>query len=318
MNQRLDPPAPSDDFDTPMPAPRLRERVAFGTAGLPVFFLAAALVLAGLALVLIGALDLAGDGAGTLPVVLVVAGGLALLGGSVLGAGLIMVAPGEARVIQFLGRYVGTVRMDGLRWVNPFTFRRKISTRIRNHETGVNKVNDADGSPIEIAAVVVWRVTDTARAVFEVDDYIEFVNIQTDTAVRHIATTYPYDAHGEEQLSLRENTTEITDRLSAEIAARVESAGVEVIESRITHLAYAQEIAGAMLRRQQAGAVVAARQRIVEGAVGMVQMALDRLAEQEVVDLDEERKATMVSNLLVVLCADRDTQPVVNTGSLYN
>ena len=226
-------------------------------------------------------------------------------------------APGEARVVQFLGRYVGTVRLDGLRWVNPFTVRRRISTRIRNHETAVTKVNDADGSPIEIAAVVVWRVTDTARAMFEVDDYNEFVTIQAETAVRHIATSYPYDSHGEE-LSLRENTTEITDKLSAEIAARVESAGVEVIESRITHLAYAQEIAGAMLRRQQAGAVVAARQRIVEGAVGMVQLALDKLAEEQVVDLDEERKATMVSNLLVVLCADRDTQPVVNTGSLYN
>jgi len=229
-----------------------------------------------------------------------------------------MVAPGEARVIQFLGRYVGTVRQDGLRWINPFTFRRRISTRIRNHETAVTKVNDADGNPIEIAAVVVWRITDTARAVFEVDDYNEFVNIQAETAVRHIATSYPYDAHGEEQLSLRENASEITEKLSVEIAARVEAAGVEVIESRLTHLAYAQEIAGAMLRRQQAGAVIAARQRIVEGAVGMVQLALRQLTEQDVVELDEERKAAMVSNLLVVLCSDRDTQPVVNTGSLYN
>jgi regulator of protease activity HflC (stomatin/prohibitin superfamily) len=249
--------------------------------------------------------------------VLIVAGSLVLVAASIVGAGLIMVAPGEARVIQFLGRYVGTVREDGLRWINPFTMRRKISTRIRNHETAVTKVNDADGSPIVIAAVVVWRVTDTARAVFEVDDYGKFVNIQTETAVRHVATSYPYDAHGDD-LSLRQNTTEITDQLSAEIAARVESAGVEVIESRITHLAYAQEIAGAMLRRQQAGAVVAARTRIVEGAVSMVQMALDKLAEEQVVDLDEERKATMVSNLLVVLCGDRDTQPVVNAGSLYN
>ncbi|HEX2133582.1 MAG TPA: SPFH domain-containing protein [Actinophytocola sp.] len=306
-----------DTVGTLMPRPHIRERVAFGTRGLPLLALVVALVLAGVALVLIGVIQLATGSGGALPVVLVVVGGVALVGGSLLGGGLIMVAPGEARVVQFLGRYVGTVRMDGLRWINPFTFRRKISTRIRNHETAVNKVNDADGSPIEIAAVVVWRVTDTARAVFEVDDYIEFVNIQTEAAVRHIATTYPYDAHGDDQLSLRQNTTEITDQLSAEIGVRVESAGVEVIESRITHLAYAQEIAGAMLRRQQAGAVVAARQRIVEGAVGMVQLALDQLAEQDVVDLDEERKAAMVSNLLVVLCADRDTQPVVNTGTLY-
>jgi regulator of protease activity HflC (stomatin/prohibitin superfamily) len=269
------------------------------------------------AMLLVGILRLAKHGPGAGMVVLVAAGGLVLIAGLVVGGGLLMVAPGEARVIQFLGRYVGTVREDGLRWVNPFTMRRRISTRIRNLETAVTKVNDADGNPIEIAAVVVWRVTDTARAMFEVDDYLEFVTIQAETAVRHIATSYPYDSHGED-LSLRQNTTEITDRLSAEIAARVESAGVEVIESRITHLAYAQEIAGAMLRRQQAGAVVAARQRIVEGAVGMVQLALDKLAADEVVDLDEERKATMVSNLLVVLCADRDTQPVVNTGSLYN
>jgi hypothetical protein len=302
--------------EAPMPEPHVRERAAFGTRGLPMLGGAIALGLGGVALTLTGVLSLVrSPGAGG--VVLVVAGSLVLIAASVVGAGLIMVAPGEARVIQFLGRYVGTVREDGLRWINPATMRRKISTRIRNHETAVTKVNDADGSPIEIAAVVVWRVTDTARAVFEVDDYHLFVNIQTETAVRHVATSYPYDAHGDEDLSLRQNTSEITDQLSAEIAARVESAGVEVIESRITHLAYAQEIAGAMLRRQQAGAVVAARQRIVEGAVGMVQMALDKLAEEEVVDLDEERKATMVSNLLVVLCGDRDTQPVVNAGSLY-
>ncbi len=301
-----------------MPQPHVRERPAFGTGGLPLLGLGAALVLGGTAMLLVGVLTMASEGAaGAGLIVLVALGALVILAGIVLTIGLIMVAPGEARVVQFLGRYVGTVRQDGLRWINPFTMRRRISTRIRNHETAVTKVNDADGSPIEIAAVVVWRVTDTARAMFEVDDYNEFVTIQAETAVRHIATSYPYDSHGDE-LSLRQNTTEITDRLSAEIAARVESAGVEVIESRITHLAYAQEIAGAMLRRQQAGAVVAARQRIVEGAVGMVQMALDKLAEQEVVDLDEERKATMVSNLLVVLCADRDTQPVVNAGSLYN
>jgi regulator of protease activity HflC (stomatin/prohibitin superfamily) len=308
-------------IDTPtMPTPHVRERVAFGSSGLPVFGLAALTFLGSAALVLIGVLRVANpNGDGRTPgIVLLVLGALLLVGAAVLSGGLIMVAPGEARVIQFLGRYVGTVRTDGLRFINPFTFRRRISTRIRNHETAVTKVNDADGNPIEIAAVVVWRITDTARAVFEVDDYDQFVNIQAETAVRHIATSYPYDAHGENQLSLRENASEITEKLSLEIAARVEAAGVEVIESRITHLAYAQEIAGAMLRRQQAGAVVAARQRIVEGAVGMVQLALQSLAEKEVVELDEERKATMVSNLLVVLCSDRETQPVVNTGSLYH
>lgn len=308
-------------IDTPtMPAPHVRERIAFGTSGLPVVGLMALAVLGSIALTLIGVLRVASpdDGSHTPGIVLLVIGGVLLLTGGILSGGLIMVSPGEARVLQFLGRYVGTVRTDGLRWVNPFTFRRRVSTRIRNHETAVTKVNDADGSPIEIAAVVVWRMTDTARAMFEVDDYDAFVNIQTETAVRHIATSYPYDAHGDDQLSLRENASEITEKLSAEIAARVEAAGVDVIESRITHLAYASEIAGAMLRRQQAGAVIAARQRIVEGAVGMVQSALRSLAEQDVVELDEERKATMVSNLLVVLCSDRETQPVVNTGSLYH
>jgi hypothetical protein len=307
--------------DTPtMPEPHVRERVAFGSAGLPVLGLVVLAYAVSVVLVVIGiprVVDPAGDPR-TSGVVLLVTGAVLLVAAALLNAGLIMVAPGEARVVQFLGRYVGTVRTDGLRFINPLTFRRRISTRIRNHETAVTKVNDADGNPIEIAAVVVWRITDTARAVFEVDDYDEFVNIQTETAVRHIATSYPYDAHGDEQLSLRENASEITEKLSAEIAARVEAAGVEVIESRITHLAYASEIAGAMLRRQQAGAIVAARQRIVEGAVGMVRLALQELADQDVVDLDEERKATMVSNLLVVLCSDRDTQPVVNTGSLYH
>jgi regulator of protease activity HflC (stomatin/prohibitin superfamily) len=216
-----------------------------------------------------------------------------------------------------LGRYTGTIRTDGLRWVNPLTTRRKISTRIRNHETAPAKVNDVDGNPIDMSAVVVWQVEDTAKAMFEVDDFVEFVAIQTETAVRHIAGSYPYDAHSGEQLSLRTSADEITGRLAMEITARVASAGVRVIESRITRLSYAPEIAQAMLRRQQAGAIVAARQRIVDGAVGMVEAALARLAEHNVVDLDEERKATMVSNLLVVLCGDRDAQPVVNTGSLY-
>ncbi|MEW1638241.1 SPFH domain-containing protein [Streptomyces sp. NPDC093801] len=232
-------------------------------------------------------------------------------------SGLNTVAPGEARVVQLFGRYRGTIRTDGLRWVNPLTSRERISTRVRNHETAVLKVNDAYGNPIELAAVVVWRVADTARAVFEVEDFTEFVETQTEAAVRHIAIEYPYDAHDEGGLSLRGNAEEITEKLAAELALRVDAAGVEIIESRFTHLAYAPEIASAMLQRQQAGAVVAARKQIVEGAVGMVELALTRLAEEEIVDLDPERKAAMVSNLMVVLCGDRAAQPVVNTGTLY-
>nr|WP_314141882.1 SPFH domain-containing protein [uncultured Rhodococcus sp.] len=230
--------------------------------------------------------------------------------------GLTLVQPNQARVLQLFGSsYSGTLRTPGLRWTNPLTYRRAISTRIRNHETGQSKVNDADGNPIEISAIVVWQVADTALASFQVDDYEEFVAVQTESAVRHIAGSYPYDAEG--RMSLRENADEITAAMSEEVHARVRSAGVEVIETRINRLAYAPEIAQAMLRRQQAGAVIAARQQIVEGAVGMVEMALGKLEEKHVVELDEERKATMVSNLLVVLCSDRDTQPVVNTGSLY-
>jgi regulator of protease activity HflC (stomatin/prohibitin superfamily) len=232
--------------------------------------------------------------------------------------GLTPVAPGQARVLQLLGRYVGTVRKDGLRWVNPFTMRRSVSTRIRNQETDVLKVNDLAGNPIDIAAVVVWQVTDTAMASFDVDNFVDFVSIQTETAVRHIASSYPYDNNaGTARLSLRENAEEITAELSREIGHRVAPAGVRIIESRLTRLAYAAEIAQAMLRRQQADAVVAARTRIVEGAVGMVEHALTMLEEQDVVVLDDERKAAMVSNLLVVLCSEQNTQPVVNAGSLY-
>jgi regulator of protease activity HflC (stomatin/prohibitin superfamily) len=245
--------------------------------------------------------------------------GTALLIGAVLGLrGLVQVAPGQARVVQLLGRYTGTIRQTGLRWVNPFTTRRRVSTRIRNHQTEVTKVNDSDGNPIEIAAVVVWQVSDTAKAVFEVDLFEHFVTIQAETAVRHIANSYPYDAHEDTQVSLRDSTEEITRKLAVEIGERVAPAGVTIVEARLSHLAYAPEIAQAMLRRQQAGAVVAARKRIVEGAVGMVDLALTRLSEESIVDLDEERKAAMVSNLLVVLCADRDAQPVVNTGTLYH
>jgi regulator of protease activity HflC (stomatin/prohibitin superfamily) len=231
--------------------------------------------------------------------------------------GLTPVVPGEARVVQLFGTYRGTIREPGLQLVNPIAQRRKVSTRIRNHETPLAKVNDADGNPIEMAAVVVWQVRDTAKAVYSVDDFAAFVAIQTETAVRHIATGYPYDAREEGRLSLRQHADEITARLSAEISERVELAGIAVIESRITRLAYAPEIAQVMLRRQQADAVVAARRRLVEGAVGMVRDALDSLSEQEIVELDEERKATMVSNLLVVLCSEHATQPVVNTGTLY-
>ena len=303
-----------------VPPPHVREKVALATAGLPMAGVGVVLAIGGLGAIAAGIAGFAGgiEMARWLDITVVVVGVLALIMSAVAFGGLTMVNPNEARVLQFLGRYTGTLRLDGLRWVNPFTTRRRVSTRIRNHETAVMKVNDAEGNPIEIAAVVVWQVEDTARAVFEVDDFIEFVGIQTETAVRHIATSYPYDEHSDiNRLSLRENADEITQKLSAEVAARVEAAGVRIIESRITHLAYAPEIAMAMLRRQQAGAVVAARARIVEGAVGMVQMALDELAAHEVVELDEERKAAMVSNLLVVLCSDHDAQPVVNTGSLY-
>jgi hypothetical protein len=244
-------------------------------------------------------------------------GVVCLLAGAIGLRGLTAIAPGQARVIQLFGKYRGTVRESGLQWVNPFSERIKVSTRIRNQESAQAKVNDADGNPIEIAAVVVWQVRDTANAVYSVDDFTQFVTIQTETAVRHIASTYPYDNRGTERLSLRDNADEITAQLSAELTVRVRSAGVDIIESRLTRLSYAPEIAQAMLRQQQASAVVGARQRIVEGAVGMVQLALRRLQDEGVVELDEERKATMVSNLLVVLCSEQATQPIVNTGTLY-
>jgi regulator of protease activity HflC (stomatin/prohibitin superfamily) len=236
---------------------------------------------------------------------------------AILALGLTPVSPGQARVIALFGRYAGTVRTTGLRWVNPLTTRRRVSTRVRNHETATLKVNDADGNPVEIAAVVVWQVRDTAEAVYAVDDFVQFVGIQAETAVRHTATSYPYDARGEGQISLREHADEITSRMSREIAARVALAGIEVVESRITRLSYAPEIAQVMLRRQQADAIVAARQRMVQGAVGMVRSALESLGDEGIVELDEERKAVMVSNLLVVLCSEQSTQPVVNTGTLY-
>jgi regulator of protease activity HflC (stomatin/prohibitin superfamily) len=232
-------------------------------------------------------------------------------------AGLFTVAPNEGRVLQLFGAYRGTARDEGLRWANPFYTKKRISLRVRNFESAHLKVNDTDGNPIEIAAIVVWKVIDTAEAVFEVDDYEHYVRVQTESAVRNLATHYPYDAHIEGHISLRGSTDEVAKRLKGEIHDRLSKAGVEVIEARISHLAYAQEIASAMLRRQQAGAIIAARQKIVEGAVGMVEMALDLLSKRDIVELDNERKAAMVSNLLVVLCGERSTQPIVNAGSIY-
>jgi regulator of protease activity HflC (stomatin/prohibitin superfamily) len=238
--------------------------------------------------------------------------------GGLLGAlGFFMVAPNEGRVLQLFGAYVGTVRTPGLRWVNPFYSVKRLSLRVRNFESSKLKVNDLDGNPIEIAAVVVWRVVDTAEALFQVDSYENYMHVQTEAALRNLATSYPYDAHDEKQLSLRGGTKEIAEDLKKEVQDRLNQAGIQVIETRISHLAYAPEIAQAMLRRQQASAIISARQKIVEGAVGMVEMALTRLSREKIVDLDEERKAAMVSNLLVVLCSDHATQPVVNTGTLY-
>jgi regulator of protease activity HflC (stomatin/prohibitin superfamily) len=233
--------------------------------------------------------------------------------------GLFVVNPNEARVLQLFGKYVGTAKIAGLCYANPLYRKRRISQRVRNFESGKLKVNDLDGNPIEIAAVVVWKVVDTAEAVFEVDNYDNYVHVQSESALRNMATSYPYDGHDDEAvMSLRGNTAAIADHLRKEIQDRLARAGVEVIEARISHLAYAPEIAAAMLQRQQAGAIIAARSRIVEGAVGMVEMALDLLSKKKVVELDEERKAAMVSNLLVVLCGDRNTQPIVNAGTLHH
>jgi len=231
--------------------------------------------------------------------------------------GLTVVNPNEAKVLTLFGVYKGSIKVAGFWWVNPLTRRRRLSLRVRNFESGRLKVNDLDGNPIEIAAVVVWRIVETYEAMFNVDDYEHFVHVQTEAAVRILATTYAYDAHEDDKHSLRSSVGEITERLRHEIQERLATAGIEVIEARISHLAYAPEIAGAMLRRQQASAVIAARQRIVEGAVGMVEMALAEISRKGVVQLDEERKAAMVSNLLVVLCSERGVEPVVNTGTLY-
>jgi regulator of protease activity HflC (stomatin/prohibitin superfamily) len=292
------------------PAQPVSEYQARSARGLPALALGVVGVIVGVVLLIL-------HGSGTRQTVLIVVAVLVFIAASLCFSGLTPVMTGEARVIQLFGRYRGTIRSPGLQWVNPFTRRREVSIRIRNLETATVKVNDADGNPIEIAAVVVWLVQDTGKAIYAVDAFEKFVAIQAETAVRHIASSYAYEVGDGDRLSLRANADEITARLSEEIEARVASAGVHIVESRLTRLSYASEIAQAMLRRQAASAVVGARQVIVQGAVGMVKLALMQLEQQGVVELDEERKAAMVSNLLVVLCSEQATQQVVNTGSLY-
>jgi regulator of protease activity HflC (stomatin/prohibitin superfamily) len=254
------------------------------------------------------AIELAGSGWIAVPIVV-----FAIVLGS-----LVIVPPGQTSVVQFFGRYIGTVRQAGLSWVLPLTNRRGVSVRVRNFETNHLKVNDADGNPVEIAAIVVWQVADTSKATFAVDNYLDFIRVQAESALRHVATSQPYDNPSDGGTSLRGSTDVVAAELAREVAQRVVIAGLEIVEVRISHLAYAPEIAQAMLRRQQASAVVAARSRIVEGAVGMVRLALEQLADQDIVDLDEERKAAMVSNLMVVLCSDQPASPIVNAGSLYS
>jgi regulator of protease activity HflC (stomatin/prohibitin superfamily) len=288
----------------------MNERKGFSIAGIP--FIGFCLLLAAIGIALLASADEMQPAPHVIP-------GIALLVLTVfLLKGLFQVAPNEAQVMQLFGKYAGSVREEGLRWTNPYFAKRRLSLRVRNFESGKLKVNDNDGNPIEIAAVVVWQVIDTAEAVFRVEDYENFVHIQSESALRQMAQSYPYDAHDDGQPSLRSHGEVINNHLRDEIQARLEQAGVQVIEARISHLAYAQEIAQAMLQRQQAGAIIAARTRIVEGAVSMVEMALDQLSRRGVVELDEERKAAMVSNLLVVLCGERGTQAVVNTGTLYS
>ena len=275
--------------------------------------------LPGIPVLLLLLLAMAGIGLtmGSDPMPMLVAKIVALVVLSVALVGLFMVQPNQGVVLQLFGRYVGTARDNGLRWANPFYSKKAVTLRVRNFESSKLKVNDLDGSPIEIAAVVVWQVHETAEAVFNVDDYENFVHVQSEAALRQMATSYPYDLHEDHKVALRSHSTEINEHLQQEIKERLQKAGVTVIEARVSHLAYAAEIAQAMLQRQQAGAIIAARTRIVEGAVSMVHMALEQLAHKGVVQLDEERKAAMVSNLLVVLCGERGTQPIVNAGTLY-
>ena len=287
----------------------IRERDNNGLPGLPM--LLALLVVDG---VLIWTLVSAIQSRASLTIV-AAALGIALI--TFLIGGVFMVNPNEAKVLQLFGGYAGTAKQDGLRWANPFYTKKRISLRIRNFESSHLKVNDIDGNPIEIAAIVVWKVVDTAEACFEVDDFEHYVKVQSESALRNLATSYAYDSHDDKIVSLRGHTAAVADHLKREVQERLAKAGVSVLEARISHLAYAPEIAAAMLQRQQAGAIIAARQRIVEGAVGMVEMALDMLSQKSIITLDEDRKAAMVSNLLVVLCGDRNTQPVINTGTIY-
>jgi regulator of protease activity HflC (stomatin/prohibitin superfamily) len=278
--------------------------------GIPMFLLAVALLFGAIALFI-------GAGVTRTPI-LVLPAFVSLISGILILPGLFSVQPNEARVLTLFGRYIGTVHDTGLRFANPFAAKRRVSLRVRNFESEKLKVNDKDGNPVDIAAVVVWKVVDTAEALFHVDNYEHFVHVQSESALRTLATHYAYDAHGEGEIALRSHTGEIAEKLQAEIQERLAQAGVSVIEARITHLAYAQEIAHAMLQRQQASAVIAARQKIVDGAVGMVEMALDQLEKKKIVELDGERRAAMVSNLLVVLCSEHSSSPVLNVGTLYN
>ena len=287
----------------------IRERAYNGMPGLPVLLV---LILADLGAVWMLVMNIREE---SVPEVITAAVGMVIA--TFLAAGLFMVNPNEGKVLQLFGAYKGTAKLQGLRWANPFLAKKKVSLRVRNFESSHLKVNDIDGNPIEIAAVVVWKVFETAEAVFEVDDYEHFMKVQSEAALRNLATSYAYDAHDDAHVSLRGHTNAVADHLKREIQERLTKAGVQVMEARISHLAYAPEIAAAMLQRQQAGAIIAARQRIVEGAVGMVEMALDMLSTKSIIQLDEERKAAMVSNLLVVLCGDRNTQPVINTGTIY-
>jgi regulator of protease activity HflC (stomatin/prohibitin superfamily) len=295
----------------------IRERLRHGLPGIPIL-IAAFLALAGIVWLFFSGVAPdadGGDGPGSVPRLI---SAIVLFPMWIfLMTGFFMVAPNEAKVLQLFGDYVGTAKVPGLRYANPFYKYRKVSLRVRNFESGQLKVNDHEGNPIEIAAVVVWRVVETAEATFEVDDYENYVHVQSEAALRNAATNYPYDSHEEGVVSLRGSTGIVAEHLKTEVQQRLDKAGVEVLEARISHLAYAPEIAAAMLQRQQAGAIIAARQRIVEGAVGMVEMALQMLSHKGIVTLDEERKAQMVSNLLVVLCGEKAAQPIVNTGTIH-
>ncbi len=290
----------------------IQERNARVLPGYPMLFALLAVTVAGVLAIVFGVVEVERVGRGgtlaTIAVILLLALGW---------RGLTAVNPNEARALVLFGRYAGSLKEQGLWWVNPFTLRPRVSVKVRNFESQKLKVNDHDGNPIEIAAVVVWRVRDTAEALFEVDDYEQFLKVQTEAAIRTLSTSYPYEPHVDTELSLRGNPHEVGQQLQTQVQSRLEKAGLEVMDTRISHLAYAPEIANAMLRRQQASAVIDARTRIVEGAVSMVEMALGQLSSKHIVALDEERKAQMVSNLLVVLCSEHETQPVVNTGTLY-